>query len=191
MIDRILNCRAELGDLCNELGITKAVEIGTHQGVFADQFLSRFFGTLICVDPWHCDSPPPYEHFLPYYVPNSPSRQFDMEIAKVVLASKHPGKSQLWKMTSLEASSRITDESIGFVYIDGLHDLPHVKEDLAAWWPKVQPGGIIAGHDYCPDDPTLRGVTIAVDRFAYDHGLDLHFTRESNEPPSWYARKPA
>lgn len=194
MTDRILSCRAELADLCNDLGLKTAVEIGTHQGVFADQFLSKFFGHLTCVDPWHSDSPPPLPNFAPYFVPNSPSREFDMEIARAVLGGKHGHRAELWKMTSLEAASRVPDESVGMVYVDGLHDIPNVKADILAWWPKVQPGGILAGHDYTFGDPaatgdqTLFSVPIVVNWFAVDRGLALHVIRD--DIPSWYVRKP-
>jgi hypothetical protein len=37
---------------------------------------------------------------------------------------------------------------LDFVYIDGNHSLPYVIADLAAWVPKVRPGGIVSGHDF-------------------------------------------
>lgn len=52
------------------------------------------------------------------------------------------------------------DGPVDFVYIDAAHDYESVKADIAAWWPKVKPGGILAGHDYCEAWP---GVKKAVD----------------------------
>jgi predicted O-methyltransferase YrrM len=46
------------------------------------------------------------------------------------------------------ASARVPDSSLDFVYIDAGHDYNNVKCDLAAWAPKVRPGGIIVGDDY-------------------------------------------
>ena len=33
-------------------------------------------------------------------------------------------------------------------YIDARHDYCGCSEDIQNWWPKVKPGGIMAGHDY-------------------------------------------
>ena len=39
------------------------------------------------------------------------------------------------------------------LYVDGGHSYDAVKRDIEAWVPKVQPGGIIAFHDYMEDPP--------------------------------------
>jgi predicted alpha/beta hydrolase family esterase len=49
---------------------------------------------------------------------------------------------------------------LDFVFIDADHKYESVKADIAAWLPKVRPGGHIAGHDYHSDWP---GVQKAVD----------------------------
>jgi len=45
------------------------------------------------------------------------------------------------------AADRFEDESIDFVFIDASHEYDAVSRDIAAWYPKVRRGGIIAGHD--------------------------------------------
>jgi hypothetical protein len=40
------------------------------------------------------------------------------------------------------------DNSLDYIYIDGNHDYDHAKQDLKLWWPKLRPGGLMAGHDY-------------------------------------------
>jgi hypothetical protein len=60
---------------------------------------------------------------------------------------------------SLEAVNDFEDESLDFVFIDAAHDYENVKADILAWLPKVKKTGILAGHDYWPNDP----VKIAVD----------------------------
>jgi len=47
---------------------------------------------------------------------------------------------------------------LDFVFIDAGHDYPSVSRDLAAWWPKVAPGGMMAGHDL-PHEGVRRAVT--------------------------------
>jgi hypothetical protein len=60
---------------------------------------------------------------------------------------------------SLEAVNNFEDGSLDFVFIDAAHDYDNVKADILAWLPKVKKTGILAGHDYWPNDP----VKIAVD----------------------------
>lgn len=63
------------------------------------------------------------------------------------------------KMDSVTASTRFQDNSLDFVFIDANHHYEFVKKDIEAWYPKVKPGGTIAGHDY------IREVKQAVDEF--------------------------
>ncbi len=66
-------------------------------------------------------------------------------------------------------------------------------EDLEAWFPKVRPGGVLAGHDYLDGtfDGTEYGVKTAVDAFFGARGITVHRTRESPPRyPSWLARAP-
>ena len=51
-------------------------------------------------------------------------------------------------MTSMDAVRTFDDNSLDFVYIDGNHDFLNVTQDINAWFKKVRPGGILAGHDY-------------------------------------------
>ena len=52
------------------------------------------------------------------------------------------------RMTSLDASKLYEDESIDAVFIDACHEYQCVKDDIAAWFPKVKKGGYVSGHDY-------------------------------------------
>lgn len=63
---------------------------------------------------------------------------------------------------STEAAKDFDDSSVKFIFIDAAHDYQSVKEDIAAWYPKVIKGGIIAGHDYYSPG---TGVRQAVDEF--------------------------
>src|SRR5690242_6325188 len=54
--------------------------------------------------------------------------------------------------SSTAAATRFADRSIDFVYLDADHAYAAVKADLAAWWPKLRPGGVIAGDDWCYTD---------------------------------------
>jgi predicted O-methyltransferase YrrM len=62
---------------------------------------------------------------------------------------------------SISAATTFEDNYLDFVYIDADHTEKAVYEDLHAWWTKVRPGGIVAGHDYCG---------AVVDYDTYDNG---------------------
>jgi predicted O-methyltransferase YrrM len=51
------------------------------------------------------------------------------------------------RMTSVEASTLYTDNSLDFVLIDANHEYEPVKADILAWLPKVKSGSILAGDD--------------------------------------------
>lgn len=51
-------------------------------------------------------------------------------------------------MSSVDAASRIFDQSLDFVFIDADHRYASVVADIKAWLPKIKQGGYIGGHDY-------------------------------------------
>jgi len=51
---------------------------------------------------------------------------------------------------SVLASTFFADRSIEWVHLDARHDYEHVKADIAAWSPKIKPGGWLSGDDYDP-----------------------------------------
>lgn len=73
-----------------------------------------------------------------------------------------------------KAASQFQDESVDAVFVDGDHSYQGCSRDMAAWWPKLKPGGWMSGHDYG------FGVEEAVnnfcrtwnlyDRYTFEHG---------------------
>jgi predicted O-methyltransferase YrrM len=84
--------------------------------------------------------------------------------------------------SSVIAAGQFADGSVDFAFIDADHDYESVRADLGAWWPKIKPGGILAGHDY---GTCWVGVTQAVDEFVLRSCLDFQLTTEI-----WQVRKP-
>lgn len=80
------------------------------------------------------------------------------------------GGNVLWMATE-EAAPKVQDEWADFVFIDAGHSYHAAKADIAAWRPKVKPGGFLMGHDYHPKFP---GVIRAVDE-AYPYAARLPF----------------
>lgn len=171
-----LQNRGQFADLCNVRGIKRAVEVGTDRGVFAEQFLQRWKGEiLIGVDNWQ-----PY-HEMPY------DRSPDMLMAVILLAGFRD-RVKLARGQSVDVAPRIGGHyRPGFVYIDADHRYESVRSDISAWWPYVQHGGILAGHDYMPEHD---GVIRAVDEFAAGQNLEIRLTNDMNEYRSWWVEKP-
>lgn len=132
----------------NEQGLTGlAVEIGTHRGEFAKQFLRMWQGEkLFCIDP-----------YLSGYDPNDPAslgdRGEDMKDAMRKLrcfgVNTPNGRAVLLETTGHKAasSSLFESASLDFVYVDGCHQYASVLEDLMDWWSFLRSGGVLAGHD--------------------------------------------
>jgi hypothetical protein len=62
---------------------------------------------------------------------------------------------------SVDAAANFPNGSLDFVFIDADHSYEGVRRDIEAWLPKVKPGGLLAGDDYCY--PGCEGVKRAVD----------------------------
>jgi hypothetical protein len=86
--------------------------------------------------------------------------------------------------SSLRAAALFPPKSVDFVFLDAAHDEESVRADLAAWWPTIKPGGVMAGHDY---DPFWVGVRRAVDEF---FRLSEWGARSSLVPNCWWVEKP-
>jgi hypothetical protein len=63
---------------------------------------------------------------------------------------------------STRAARLFAPGTVEFAFIDAGHDYQSVLSDLAAWWPRIRPGGALAGHDYSSEWP---GVVKAVHDF--------------------------
>lgn len=83
-------------------------------------------------------------------------------------------------------AARMLPVSYDFVFLDADHSYEGVAADIAAWAPKVKPGGWLGGHDYANKDFPGFGVTNAVDEFVAESGLSL----ELGENFCWFVRIP-
>lgn len=82
---------------------------------------------------------------------------------------------------STEAALRYADGTLDFVFLDAAHDAPSVMADLVAWYPKLRPGGLLAGHD--SDWETVQQ---ALYPWSWQHGVSvLPASRRC-----WQVRKP-
>jgi predicted O-methyltransferase YrrM len=137
----------DLSKWCAERGCTgKLVEIGSYAGESTSIF-AQHFDAVYAVDPWEWVLQPRNFSAAQVYA------KFNERTGK--FQHVHPIKGR-----SVDVADQFDAESLDVVYIDGWHKYEAVKEDIAAWLPKVRPGGIISGHDY--DEKAWPGVVKAV-----------------------------
>lgn len=176
----LVGCRTDLARLANQKNLKVAVEVGTDRGEFACEFLRWWTGEMLfCVDPWL-----PYDDMLW-------DRTGDMHHAIQSLIQRGFGhRFRIVRATSVQAAAYLTEyvRGVDLVYLDGAHDYENVKTDIAAWWPLVRPGGVLAGDDY--DTVEHPGVIQAVNEFAEEGGHVVRLTTDYNRFPSWYIEKP-
>lgn len=77
------------------------------------------------------------------------------------------GHYNLVPQSSPEAVVNYADASLNFVFIDASHDYDSVKADILAWWPKIKPGGVLAGHDvrHPPIDQALKDTEQTIGKY--------------------------
>lgn len=179
-----LACREQFGLLLNDLGLTgAAVEIGTHIGNFAISLLSVWRGRCLhVVDPWETYADYLSELDLATHEPLEPKQQVFRERTapfahRICIHHGHSPAALAWFL----------DESLDFGYIDGNHKKPYVAADLAALWPKIRPGGIMAGHDFESSGPWANDTRAAVQEFFGAQGLFGYWV--PGDAHSWYVYK--
>jgi hypothetical protein len=170
-------CRDDFPYLCVWRKLWRAVEVGVDRAEWSTLFLSRWIGHQW----WGVDN---YEPF--------PEQAFDREAdyqTAVARLLPHAGRTKLLRHSSVEAAKFFPPASVDFVYIDGAHDYESVSTDLAAWFPKLSPHGILAGHDWT-DHQVHAGVKPAVIELAKRLDQTVYITAVEGyireECPSWY-----
>ena len=123
---------------------SKFVEVGSWKGMSSAYMAVEIANSqkdikFYCVDTWEEN----YNTFLDNMMP---VRKYYKSI----------------RARSLQAVKQFEDNSLDFIFIDASHEYQDVKEDIIAWLPKLKKGGILAGHDYYPEQNTC-GVKKAVD----------------------------
>lgn len=182
--------RNELPHVLNRRGLVgRGVEVGVLHGAFSEFLLREWRGReLISVDPWLEQAPEVYLDRA-----NKPQEtQDEIYAATRRRLSVHGERSRIWRSTSVEAAREVAAASLDFVYVDARHDYDSVREDLEAWYEKIRPGGLMAGHDYLDADRKgdVYGVRSAVDEFFGARGIAVH--EIADRPwPSWIVELPA
>jgi hypothetical protein len=171
--------KPQLGD------VTTAIEVGVWRGEYSRIIMNsieplQFYG----VDPYllhdeYGDAPDPVE-----FANQTNLNELYMRVAGEFARNPY---ATLLREKGVDAAKQFDDNSLDFVYIDGDHSYDFVKNDIAAWYPKIMPGGILSGHDYTEGNPQkghIYGVIKAVNEFVEEYDLELHTTDE--EYATWW-----
>lgn len=134
-----------LSNACRALGIDarRIAEIGVYEGANARRMRelfrpSRFF----LIDPWTVTKRTgPYNE--KYLAPGAWGELY----ARICEEFSGPEMTILRAM-SAEAARLLENETLDLCYIDGDHRREFVRRDVELYYPKVKPGGILAGHDF-------------------------------------------
>ncbi|TYK71853.1 class I SAM-dependent methyltransferase [Comamonas sp. Z3] len=155
------------------------VELGVAEGRFSETLLKTgCFSHLYSIDMWAGD------------------RHHDTAQYKTALRRLLPfrDRNTTLRMTFDEALDLFPDAFFDFIYVDGY---AHTGEEGGAtfdhWWPKLKPGGVMAGDDYAPKWPlVVQAVDAFIDKYQLEIGL-LNF-QKSDDPwsqyPTWATVKP-
>jgi hypothetical protein len=165
------------GFLGKDLGAAgEGALVGVGGGAFMDALLGIWNSSkLHLVDAWK------QQPGLGADANNVPDEQQETLLSETYsrLNSHDAQRYRVLRETSERAAPTFADCSLEFVYVDGRRDMAGVLADLIDWWPKVKPGGILAGHDYL--DGQLPegnfGVKTAADRFAQAVGRMVYATQ--------------
>ncbi len=173
-----MSWRTEALLLVNTYGYKRVAEIGVWKGDLS-RMLYKVVDTLILVDPWTVEN-----INFPNYIctMNEPMKTQD-ELDQMYESVKADMPNAIvYRAPSMVAVEQISDRSLDFVYIDGVHLYEHVRQDIASWLPKVKLGGMIAGDDY-----NLHAVGLAVNELI-DNPQTLGKARPDKRPRTWYKK---
>jgi len=153
------------------------VETGTFFGKSAHHLATNILasGKRITFDTWdNWSGVPPGFGYPGWLGPEDFSEQLTRRILANLPVNVYTGDAIL-------AAQGYPDAGLDFVFLDDHHGAEHVQNECTAWWPKIKPGGVLAGHDY--DWPS---VFAGVARWAREAGTRV----EAVSARCWLVRKP-
>lgn len=150
------------------------VEIGVASGCFTKQILATWksVGVLHCVDLWDFQ---PEDYSDPCNLPKEVQEERYNQFLHDMAGDKRVRTIRNW---SHVAAVQFEPRSVDFIYLDANHSKDACLKDLNAWWPKLKPGGILAGHDYERGNRNGMGVFDAVNEFFGGLGIPIRQTTQ-------------
>jgi predicted O-methyltransferase YrrM len=124
----------------------RMAEIGSWLGngstqVFLEELRECPGSVLLCVDTWKGTPNVKRHHDIVANFDVLGTFQTNVE------AAHSPVQLHALVAPSTSAASLLADAVFDLVFIDADHSYSSVRDDIAAWRPKVRPGGVLCGHD--------------------------------------------
>lgn len=164
--------RRDLGSLVHAVGLKgSAAEIGVAEGFFSADMLSWpvCFPRVYMVDRWACHPTQKGDGGAPQEWHDKNRRAAQERVAQ------YGARAVILQGDSHVMALHVPDASLALVYIDGDHSFAGVCRDIKAWVTKVEPGGIMAFHDY---ENEAYGVRQSVEEYCSYQNFKIHRIRE-------------
>jgi hypothetical protein len=153
----------------------RCAEVGVWRGDFSERILRDTKPQeLHLIDPWL---------FVPSYPESwygglSATSQADMDAIYAAVTKRFErevseGTVIIHRLRSVGAADVFPDGLFDWLYLDADHTYEAVSADLSLYWPKVRPGGYLAGDDYFDGGWWKGGVKRAVDEFIDRPGCEV------------------
>lgn len=178
-----VNIRAH--EILSRLGANpRGVELGVFTGALSSRLLVRKDLHLTMVDSWG-QYRPGFAESGDYHATNTAEQQARNKATAEAVTAFADERRDIVESDTVAAASSLEGESLDFVFVDADHTYEGCRDDILAWWPKIKPGGLLAGHDYAHPQFPKWGVDRAVTEFAAREGLDV----DLGEDWTWFIRK--
>lgn len=166
--------------------VRRGAEIGVARGETSATLLRHLTDLhLILVDAWATYAPEAEYHQSGDSAARQSAAEQEAAYQAALSATAFAAdRRHILRAPSVTAAQEVPSESLDFVFIDGDHTHAGVTADIAAWFPKLAPDGLLCGHDYGhPRDRRGQwGVTRAVHAFADHH----HITVQTGPGTLWW-----
>lgn len=124
------------------------VEVGSHVGRSTRAIADHTEGKLITVDDFYG----PRDTVIAHSERMTLLKQFEKNLQDSPTAQQK--RLWVWAQDHSQLTPELIRKTLGeefkadFIFIDGHHEYPNVKQDVSNWLPFLQDGGLISGHDY-------------------------------------------
>jgi hypothetical protein len=170
-------------ELLGKLGLRgcRIAEIGVWLGEYSESLLKHDPAELWLVDPWMHQPETVWCDWM-----NKLQQEMEEVTAAIYRRYRDEPRVKIVRLFSEAAAPLFSDGYFDLVYVDANHSYESCLADLRLWYPKVKPGGVLAGHDFTG---TWTGVEKAVLEFMAEKGLQLAGVTGEREWSTWVIRE--